>query len=222
MLFFENLDEGEERNQIHISAVGSLTSCIFLPGSQNLRLKLDLANNQVFSEYLTAPSRTTATIRYREKSSDFAASHKLLQGAVARIRARLERFYLDYESRGIVTKFKELISFVLLKIELVEIQVESNVTIYQIFENINDRGLHLSASDKFKNLYCSLLPNEQIDRFEKEWFDISKLVHAMGLDIEHFFDFYFRSNGKDDEGDFYKQFRKDISSKSSKNDKLKE
>src|SRR5690606_1997275 len=118
--------------------------------------------------------------------------------------------------------FKELISFVLLKIELVEIQVESNVTIYQIFENINDRGLHLSASDKFKNLYCSLLPNEQIDRFEKEWFDISKLVHAMGLDIEHFFDFYFRSNGKDDEGDFYKQFRKDISSKSSKNDKLKE
>lgn len=224
MLFHENAPtDSQLKRDLEVKAASDLKSILFLPAQTTPRLQLDIANKDKFAEYLQGQAWRDSEIRYQEGSDVFAASHRLLNSAVTAIRNRLSQFYADIPETMVAAKFDLLIKFVLLNIELVEIQVSDNETIYRIFENINDRGLHLSDSDKFKNLYCSLLTPTEIGAFEEKWFNLNRSVNSIGLELDKdFFFFYYRSKGIDDAGKFYKTLRERVGRKVSHEEKLAE
>lgn len=212
LLFHENT-QGEAEADFKALATEELRHLIIEAGAS--RIKLDTATGTEFSNYVLSDSFKTARIGY-DVNGDFALPHKLLDRAIKQIRDWLPTLlqtdgFDDFD----FDKFQNVIAFVLDKIELIEIELASTAAFHRIFENINDRGLHLTDSDKFKNLYCSLTPD--IDLFEKEWFEVSKLVFSVGKNLEDdLVDFYYRSVGVEYEKDakgFYATVRKELQGK---------
>lgn len=218
MIYHEILQDFDVADEVRTFAKESIYSLVFETATTNPRLILDEANREEFKTYLLGDSHNDAVLTFY-KGGPFAKSHELLSGAITTVRSWLtERFYNPTGIQDDLTEFKKLVRFVLYDIELIEIQLTSDASFHNIFENINDRGRRLTDSDKFKNRYCSLIPRNQIDAFEEEWFKVSKSVFALGGDLDDdLFAFYYRSIGEDDlaqAGGFYSKLRKDIQSRS--------
>lgn len=215
-LYSEIIQDTDTADKIRDFAAKHLTSLVFLPATDTPRLTLDDANKEQFAQYLQGDTRETASFGFY-KGGEFAKSHELLNEAIKEVRKWLDKDCDNARGRrDEFENFKRIVSFILNDIEIIEIALNRAASFYNIFESINDRGRRLTDSDKFKNRYCSLIPQTQIPQFESDWFNTAKGVYSLGKDLDKdLFDFYFRSTGVDDlksEG-FYRTLRNKIQAK---------
>jgi len=216
-LYFDNIPiEIEDRVRFQAEAERKINTVLFRSGES--RLTLDSANDKVFKNYLNGKDHNSAQIILKDEDPDLL-SHELLHEAIIFLRNEIKK-----KIKQDIRKFSELIDFILNHSLFINVQLNSKAAFHSIFENINDRGVKLTNADKFKNLYCSFLPEKELDKFEKEWFDLSASLFKSGNgDIEKaIFGFYYRANGIDDlngEGDFYSTFKKEV--RESEEDKVK-
>ncbi len=164
------------------------------------KLKLDQGNSEESEGYLVAKTQDDANIGIHSDSPQFK-SHKRLQEAIEYIRKWIENELQDKSAQtDDFERFKTLVGYILDEIEIIEIELKGQGAFNEIFENINDRGLHLTESDKFKNLCCLFAPD--LPRFEREWFENANKIYKLGKDLDDdVFDFYYRSLGIDDNED---------------------
>ena len=67
----------------------------------------------------------------------------------------------DGQFEDVATFYKSLISAVMNKLNLVEIECSTSANAFQVFDSLNGKGLDLTAADRIKNLFLSWCPKNK-------------------------------------------------------------
>ncbi len=111
-----------------------------------------------------------------------------------------------------VNKITYYISYLLDRISLVEIKIEKQENVAMIFEVVNDRGLGLKPYEILKGKLIGNLSSEQKEKANEVWTSLqdnyfkAEIKHSTesGIDLDHFFQTFFRAKFADSEGDYKK------------------
>lgn len=111
-----------------------------------------------------------------------------------------------------VNKITYYISYLLDRISLVEIKIEKQENVAMIFEVVNDRGLGLKPYEILKGKLIGNLSSEQKEKANEIWTGLQdkyfkaeiKNSTESSIDLDHFFQTYFRAKFADSEADYKK------------------
>lgn len=90
-------------------------------------------------------------------------------------------------------KLTYYISYLLDRISIVEIKIERQKNVAMIFEVVNDRGLGLNPHEILKGKFLGSLEKEKKEAANKIWVKIQNDFYNSGLDLDGFFQTYFRA-----------------------------
>ena len=204
MLYPYNItDENTKDEFMKIS--DNLYNFIFTDSGES-RLILDSQNENSFSNYIKEKNRRRARFKH------LVASQKLLDNARSIIRKSLEKTIIGEQ----ISKYKKIISFVRNNIQVIDIELNEDANFNELFEGLNNRGLGLSQSDLFKNLYLLNEPDRKSRRaFDKEWFKIQKNMFEIGRVFEDHVMYYMHlsrgvNQGKKSVINYLKQETRDV------------
>ncbi len=126
----------------------------------------------------------------------------------------MDGYFADDESEtGLDTKkLTYFIAYLLDRISIVEIKIESQSNVAMIFEVVNDRGLGLSPYEILKGKLIGNLPARQKEDCNAVWTNLQNLFYATELkhstdatiDLDDFFRTFFRAKFANSEGDYEK------------------
>ncbi|MBQ9043198.1 MAG: DUF262 domain-containing protein [Eggerthellaceae bacterium] len=67
----------------------------------------------------------------------------------------------DSQFENVASFYKSLVSVVMSKLNLVEIECNTSANAFQVFDSLNGKGLDLTAADRIKNLFLSWCPKNK-------------------------------------------------------------
>lgn len=140
--------------------------------------------------------------------------------------------YFDYNESDASCNIKKLtyyISYILDRISIVEIKIEKQKNVAMIFEVVNDRGLGLKPYEILKGKLLGNLPQNEKEQSNNIWTELQnkyfkakiKNSKERTIDLDDFFQTYFRAKFADGESD-YEKFEGDYHYEIYRNDRIKE
>lgn len=104
------------------------------------------------------------------------------------------------------------LTYLLDRISIVEIRIERQDNVAMIFEVVNDRGLGLNPYEILKGKLIGGLPNQEKEKANQVWTKLQedyfkvelKNTTEKAIDLDNFFQTYFRSKFADSENDYDK------------------
>ena len=126
-----------------------------------------------------------------------------------------EKFFAPPEDSSFpfeITKLTYYITYLLDRISIVEIKIEKQKNVAMIFEVVNDRGLGLKPYEILKGKLLGELPNEQKEKANEIWVELQNKYYAAEIknsteskiDLDMFFQTYFRAKFANSEKDYEK------------------
>jgi uncharacterized protein with ParB-like and HNH nuclease domain len=200
-LFNFDIEDLDNRNKFRDLALSKLTKFIF-SDDDSPRLTLDLGNQKCFNDYLRAESKPEA------KFNPNLGSQVKLDIALNEIRRHLRKYIgQDYE------KFKTIVDFICNNVQVIDIELKEDANFSRVFEGVNNRGVGLSYSDLFKNLFLLYEKDkDKRDEFNKSWFLNHQTMYKIGKDLDDDVMYYMHlSRGIDPNEGIINKLKKEIS-----------
>jgi len=195
-----------------VDEVDSLNSCLITETTNKPRITLNVYNKDYFNNTILSPMKIQEKIKLLNDDSSIKAKDKLLQKAYLVLADKILNFKKDESTQTQeLSKMKE---HFLRYFTIVENLIDDLQKAYRIFENINNKGLHLAQSDLVKNYLFevidvqsqSLSPQERADLIieaDDIWQNIIRILEMMKpIDESTFLRYYLTAFvklvGKDD------------------------
>lgn len=141
-----------------------------------------------------------------------------------------ESFFSNGESGEYdLVKLTYYLTYLLDRISIVEIRIERQKNVAMIFEVVNDRGLGLRPYEILKGKLIGSLSGEQREHANSVWTELQEEYFKVGLknstekalDLDLFFQTFFRAKFADSESE-YEKFEKDYHYEMYRNDRVKD
>jgi uncharacterized protein with ParB-like and HNH nuclease domain len=191
--------------------VDSINSCLITETTGKNRITLNVYNQDFFANTILSPMKIKEKIQLLNDDSTLKPKNRLLQKAYLVLADKIINYKKDEATQTQeLSKMKE---HFLRYFTIVENLIDDLQKAYRIFENINNKGLHLAQSDLVKNHLFEIIDIESqslslqeradlIIEADEIWQNIIRILEQMKIDESTFLRYYLTSFvrlvGKDD------------------------